>query len=388
MGNNGMSYHAPRETRQNGKCGTMGNRGVFHHKPREDGTAWGLERWEHGRTPHNSPEPRRRTQSCDGRDVNRLSRDGILKAVIKAKRLDVTSLRSDLDDIIDGTLSLERIDMYEQDELLFIAKDITRKARATHEKLSELADKYMVDLSRTKALQGNHRLHYSDQDLDERRATGLKTHIRELITGIRAWRDLDKWEERWSKKGTVRRSANVMSPEGRLMQMEAFPLREIANGSYVHVPWSRGDLAAFTNSFPKLRENPVEWYKQVERFVKISKVLWLDLNTLFDIVVPGDLWLACKVSVEWPTAEPERDTRTNGPSEMVMLKYDRVMTWLKEKVPPQDIDWVKIDRTRQEPKETVHEYYERLLKTFKQYSGLDVMDPKDIGQFVSKFVLG
>ncbi|XP_078524946.1 uncharacterized protein LOC144798040 [Lissotriton helveticus] len=337
-------------------------------------------------------ENRGGSQNGSGRDSKETSSQGTLRAAIKARRLDVLRLKSEVEEIVEGTLPLERIELYEPDELLFVAKDVTRKARTAHEKLSELAHKYEVDLTKTKALQGGHRLQYSDQDLEEKRVIGLKTHIRELIMGIRTWSNLERWEERWSKKKTVRRSVIGTPPGGGLMHAEAYPLREVAHGGYVHVPWSRGDLAAFTHTFPKLRESPVEWYKQVERFVKISKVLWIDLNTLFDIVVPSDLWIACKiackVSVKWPTFEPERDSTTNGPSPRVMAKYEQAITWLKTKVPPQDIDWVKIDRTRQEPKETVHEYYERLLLIFKQYSGLDVMDPKDMGQFVSKFVLG
>lgn len=169
--------------------------------------------------------------------------------------------------------------------------------------------------------------------------------------------------------------------------VENYPLREV-RGGYVHVPWGRGDIAAFTNEFPRLMEKPVEWYKQVDRFVKISKVLWVDLNTLFDIVVPGDLWAACKIAIEWPTEEPDRDATTNGSLSIVMRKYDQEITWLQLKVAPKDVDWVKIERTVQEPKETVYEYYERLLQAFKQCSGLDTLDPNVMSQFSSKFVTG
>ncbi|XP_078521675.1 uncharacterized protein LOC144790911 [Lissotriton helveticus] len=384
-----VSHCAPSESRQEREGEGVGNRGASHHTSSDSRQEWVREGWENRRVTPNTPEENRREiQDSGGRGSNGTTSQGTLRAAIKARRIDVLRLKTEVEEIVEGTLPLERIELYETDELLFVAKDVTRRARAAHEKLSELANKYSVDLTKTKALQSGHRLQYSDQDLEEKRVIGLKTHIRELIVGIRTWSPLEKWEERWSKRKSVRRSVLETSPGGGLLHAEAYPLREVAHGGYVHVPWSRGDLAAFTNTFPKLRESPVEWYKQVERFVKFSKVLWIDLNTQFDIVVPSDLWIACKVSVEWPTAEPERDSATNGPSPRVMAKYEQAITWLKTKVPPQDIDWVKIDRTRQEPKETVHEYYERLLLIFKQYSGLDVMDLKDMGQFVSKFVLG
>lgn len=68
------------------------------------------------------------------------------------------------------------------------------------------------------------------------------------------------------------------------------PMREVARGNFVHVPCTRQDILSFTNDFPKLRESPVEWYRQVDRFVKVSKVLLKDLDGLFDIVMPADLW--------------------------------------------------------------------------------------------------
>ena len=68
-----------------------------------------------------------------------------------------------------------------------------------------------------------------------------------------------------------------------------FPLREVHGGAYVFVPWNRSDLLSFTKNFPKLREEPNKWYTEVERTLTILKVLWEDLNTLFEIVVPKDL---------------------------------------------------------------------------------------------------
>ncbi|KAJ1099483.1 hypothetical protein NDU88_004584, partial [Pleurodeles waltl] len=50
-----------------------------------------------------------------------------------------------------------------------------------------------------------------------------------------------------------------------------------------------------------------------------------------------------------------------------------VIEFLKQKVSPQNIDWQKIDRTAQEAKESIHAYYERLLKAFKHYSGTEVI---------------
>ena len=38
--------------------------------------------------------------------------------------------------------------------------------------------------------------------------------------------------------------------------------------------------------------------------------------------------------------------------------------------------------------ESVHDYYEWLLRVFRQYSGVDDVDRGDMSNFVSHFVLG
>ncbi|KAJ1152667.1 hypothetical protein NDU88_005442 [Pleurodeles waltl] len=166
------------------------------------------------------------------------------------------------------------------------------------------------------------------------------------------------------------------------------PMRETAGEVLVHVPWTRGDILSFTNDFPRLREKPIEWYQQTDRFVKLAKCLWEDLNTLFVIIVPADLWLECKRSVDWPTAEPARDRVTGAPSPEVMRYYYKVIEFLKQRVSPQNVDWQKIDRTAQEPKESIHAYYERLLKAFKNYSSTEVVEANDMNHLVFRFVEG
>ncbi|KAJ1216451.1 hypothetical protein NDU88_004053 [Pleurodeles waltl] len=48
----------------------------------------------------------------------------------------------------------------------------------------------------------------------------------------------------------------------------------------------------------------------------------------------------------------------------------------------------RIDKTMQEAKESIHTYYERLLKAFKEYSGKEAIEPKDMLHFVVRFVEG
>ncbi|KAJ1191419.1 hypothetical protein NDU88_000735 [Pleurodeles waltl] len=45
----------------------------------------------------------------------------------------------------------------------------------------------------------------------------------------------------------------------------------------------------------------------------------------------------------------------------------------------------RTDRTVQEVKESIHIYYKRLLKALKEYSGKEVIEPKDMLHFVFSF---
>ena len=58
-------------------------------------------------------------------------------------------------------------------------------------------------------------------------------------------------------------------------------------------------------------------------------MLWHDLDPLFEIVVPTDLWKECKVAVDWSEDEPAR-TVQGLPGAAVQDKYDEVIKWLVE----------------------------------------------------------
>ncbi|KAJ1217680.1 hypothetical protein NDU88_005273 [Pleurodeles waltl] len=79
---------------------------------------------------------------------------------------------------------------------------------------------------------------------------------------------------------------------------------------------------------------------------------------------------------------------TGAQSSEVMRYYHNVIEFLKQKVSPKVTDWQKIDRTSQEGKESIHAYYERLLKAFNHYSGTEVIELKDMNHLVFRFVEG
>ncbi|KAJ1180371.1 hypothetical protein NDU88_005592 [Pleurodeles waltl] len=236
------------------------------------------------------------------------------------------------------------------------------------------------------------RLDFDSKDFEHMRSAGMKAHLKELLQSAQIWGALEKWEGRWAKKRDKGKGdspgSNKVVTTPNLDTVINLPMRETAGGVLVHVPWTRGDILSFTNDYPRLREKPIEWYQQTDRFVKLAKCLWEDLNTLFEIIVPPDLWLECKRGVDWPTKEPARDKVTGAPSEEVMKYYHKVIEFLKQKVSPKVTDWQKIDRTSQEVKESIHAYYERLLKAFKHYSGTETIEPKDMNHLVFRFVEG
>lgn len=208
-------------------------------------------------------------------------------------------------------------------------------------------------MSKNRVLKKSYRIDFTEKDIESLNAAGRKSQIKEILVLLRKWGDVGKWRSRWTrKKESPANKGSLAFPirEEEELVLEA-PMREVAGGNYVHVPWTRQDIFSFTNDFPKLREKPVEWYRQVDRFVKVSKVLLKDLDGLLDIVVPVALWTECKITVGWPTEVYPRDKKTGAPSPEVMRKYEHVIRFLQNKIPAKETDWVKIDRTLQEPKE-------------------------------------
>ncbi|KAJ1180681.1 hypothetical protein NDU88_005898 [Pleurodeles waltl] len=286
---------------------------------------------------------------------------------------------------------MNRLESYTEAILSYLFPKITKEVSRVHQRLANLADKYGIDLENTKHLKRSSRLDFEPKDFEHMRSTGMKAHLKEILQSAQVWGALQKGEGRWAKKRDNRKSdcleqqAKAVPDTGTIKRLA---MRETAGGVLVRVPWTRGDILSFTNDFPRLREKPLEWYQQTDRFVKLAKCLWEDLNTLFEIIVPADLWLECKRSVEFPAAEPARDRVTGAPSPEVMTYYYRVIEFLKQRVSSQNIDWQKIDRTAQEANESIHAYYERLLKAFKHYSGTEVIEEKDMNHLVFRFVEG
>ncbi|KAJ1090286.1 hypothetical protein NDU88_003421 [Pleurodeles waltl] len=300
-------------------------------------------------------------------------------------------LNMEAEELVEGTMGLNRLESYSEEELRYLCPRITREVNKVHRRLQEIADKNGVEIDKTKHLSRSYRLDFGTTDFEHMRSAGMKTHLRELLQSAQVWGCLDKWESRWAKKMEKKKDSVPEHKEKRPQSSDAItmlPIRETAGGKLIHVPWHRSDIQSFTDDFPKLREKPIEWYQQNDRFVKLSKCLWEDLNTLFEIVVPADLWEDCKRAVGWPTSEPERDRDTGAPSPMVMSLYYKVIEHLKTKVAAKNVDWQKIDRTAQEAKESIHGYYERLLKAFKNYSGTETIEAKDMLHFVFRFVEG
>ncbi|KAJ1174604.1 hypothetical protein NDU88_006424 [Pleurodeles waltl] len=295
-------------------------------------------------------------------------------------------------ELVERSMGVNRLESYTEAELRYLCPKIIKEVSKVLQRLANLAEKYDIELDNTKHLKRSYRLDLEPKDFDHMRSTGMKAHLKEMLQNAQVWRALEKWEGRWAKKRDKRKSdcteqqqAKTVPDTGTIKMLQ---MRETVGGFLVHVLWSRGDILSFTNDFPWLREKPAEWYQQTDRFLKLVKCLWEDLNTLFEIIVSADLWLECKRSVDSPTAELTRDRATGALSPEVMRYYYKMIEFLKQKVLPQIIDWQKIDRTAQEAKESIHAYYERLLKAFKHYSGTEVIEAKDMNHLLFRFVEG
>ncbi|KAJ1131227.1 hypothetical protein NDU88_009566, partial [Pleurodeles waltl] len=134
-----------------------------------------------------------------------------------------------------------------------------------HQKLADLAEKYCIEIEKTKHLKRSSRLDFETKDFEHMRSAGMKAHLKELLQSAQTWGALDKWEGRWVKKRDKRKrdsvelTANVRQDKD---PVKILPMREIPGGNFIHVPWSRSDILSFRNDYPRLREKPVEWYQQ------------------------------------------------------------------------------------------------------------------------------
>ncbi|KAJ1108670.1 hypothetical protein NDU88_006046 [Pleurodeles waltl] len=269
--------------------------------------------------------------------------------------LNLVRLGAEAAELVEGTMGVNRLESYSEAELRYLCPKITKEVGKIHQRLANLADRYNIDIGNTKHLKRSYRLDFDTKDFDHMRSAGMKTHLKELLQSAQIWGALEKWENRWAKKRDKGKRDSPGSIETattpNVDSVKILPMRETAGGVLVHVPWSRGDILSFTNDYPRLREKPIEW-------------------------------------VDWPTKEPARDKATGAPSEEVMKYYHKVIEFLKQKVSPKVTDWQKIDRTSQEVKESIHAYYERLLKAFKHYSGTETIEPKDMNHLVFRFVEG
>ncbi|KAJ1110476.1 hypothetical protein NDU88_007827 [Pleurodeles waltl] len=198
-------------------------------------------------------------------------------------------------ELVEGTMGVNRLESYTEAELRFLCPKITKEVGKVHQRLSNLADKYNIDIGNTKHLKRSYRLDFDSKDFEHMRSAGMKAHLRELLQSAQIWGALEKWEGRWAKKRDKGKGDSPGSNQAKaspdLESVKILPMRETAGGVLVHVPWTRGDILSFTNDYPRLREKPIEWYQQTDRFVKLAKCLWEDLNTLIEIIVPPDLWL-------------------------------------------------------------------------------------------------
>ncbi|KAJ1096088.1 hypothetical protein NDU88_001234 [Pleurodeles waltl] len=246
------------------------------------------------------------------------------------EQLNRVGLNTKANELVEGTMGLNMFESYNEEELRYLCLRITKEVGKIHQKLAEVAEKHDIDLKVTKHLRQRYRLDFEAKYFENMRSAGMEAHLRDLLQSAQIWGALKKREGRWAKRKDKQKRDSEGETEGieKGEAVKMLPMREIPGGQFVHVPWHRSDILSFTNDYPKLREKPVEWYQQTEWFVKLSKCLWEALNTLFEIVVPADLWVECKRAVDCPTSEPARHKITGAPSPGVKL-IDEVLQYAK-----------------------------------------------------------
>lgn len=102
----------------------------------------------------------------------------------------------DLEALILGTISSDRLKTYQDDELMFMCKSITWKAKNLHERIEETAAEMGVDIKRSKLLQKSNRVDFTEKDIENMNTSGRRTQIKELMVVLRKWGDVDRWKSK------------------------------------------------------------------------------------------------------------------------------------------------------------------------------------------------
>ncbi|KAJ1201394.1 hypothetical protein NDU88_005205 [Pleurodeles waltl] len=206
------------------------------------------------------------------------------------EQIDRVRLSTEITKLVEGTMGVNRLESYTEDELRYLCPRITREVGKIHQRLADLTEKHNIEIDKTKHLKRSYSIDFEAKDFEHMRSAGMKMHLKELLQSAQLWGALEKWKDQRVKKDKRKRDSQEGSESVRKDKdpVKILPMREIPGGQFVHVPWHRSDILSFTNDYPKLREKPVEWYQQTDTFVKLSKCLWEDLNILLEIVVPAD----------------------------------------------------------------------------------------------------
>ncbi|KAJ1116719.1 hypothetical protein NDU88_004925 [Pleurodeles waltl] len=190
----------------------------------------------------------------------------------KDEYLNFVRLGVEAAELVDGTMGVNRLESYTEAELRYLCPKITKEVGKVHQKLANLVDKYNIDIENTKHLKRSYRLDFDSKDFEHMRSAGMKAHLKEILQSAQIWGALEKWEGRWAKKRDKEKGDSPGTSKAKnapdTESVKILPMRETAGGVLINVPWSRGDILSFTNDYPRLREKPIEWYQQTDRFVE------------------------------------------------------------------------------------------------------------------------
>uniref|UniRef100_K7E0E8 Uncharacterized protein n=1 Tax=Monodelphis domestica TaxID=13616 RepID=K7E0E8_MONDO len=158
-------------------------------------------------------------------------------------------------------------------------------------------------------------------------------------------------------------------------------------------PWTKTELRAMAKEFPKARENPIEFAKEFELTLSTYQPGLSDLYQLAHILVgSGD-------AAHWfKTASWENPleyinqlmARKEGP-EVHLQEAKKMGEALLEAIPkafPKSVNWGKIQTCTQKEGESVFDFYNRFLDTFRANSGLSPDSPDTLITFNTLYVEG
>ncbi|KAJ1140106.1 hypothetical protein NDU88_006466 [Pleurodeles waltl] len=98
------------------------------------------------------------------------------------EQIDRVGLSTEITELVEGTMGVNRLKSYTEVELRYLCRRITKEVGKIHQRLADLAEKHDIEIGKTKHLKRSYRLDFEAKDFEHMRfVEGLRPEIGQMI---------------------------------------------------------------------------------------------------------------------------------------------------------------------------------------------------------------